>query len=56
MGDVGLLQYTGKCKPATYRLAVVVQITVDTDAVMAKGSYLYDLCRIYDFLLKTVVF
>ena len=27
-----------------------------SDPVMAKGSYLYDWGRIYDFFLKTVVF
>ena len=31
IGDVVLIQYTGKCRPATYRLGVVVDVEVDGD-------------------------
>ena len=52
VGDVVLLQYTGKCKPATYRLAVVVQITVDTDGLVRTVIVEYSLLDEVDPLEK----
>ena len=31
IGDVVLIQYVGKCRPAAYRLGVVIEIEVDDD-------------------------
>ena len=34
IGDVVLIQYEGKCKPATYRLGIVIGVEVDADGLV----------------------
>ena len=43
VGDVVLIQYTGKCRPATYRLGVVVAVEVDGDGLVRTVSVEYSL-------------
>ena len=43
VGDVVLIQYTGKCKPATYRLGVVIEVEVDDDGLVRTVSVEYSL-------------
>ena len=43
IGDVVLIQYTGKCRPATYRLGVVVDVEVDGDGLVRTVSVEYSL-------------
>ena len=43
VGDVVLLQYEGKCRPATYSLAVVVDVEVDGDGLVRTVSVEYSL-------------
>ena len=47
-GDMVLISYVGKCRPATYRLGVVVSVVVDEDklvrTVKVEYSILSDLC------------
>ena len=43
VGDVVLIQYTGKCRPATYRLGVVIEVEVDDDGLVRTVSVEYSL-------------
>ena len=43
VGDVVLVQYEGKCRPATYRLAVVIEVEVDADGLVRTVSVEYSL-------------
>ena len=43
VGDVVLLQYEGKCRPATYRLAVVVDVEVAGDGLVRTVTVEYSL-------------
>ena len=43
IGDVVLLQYEGKCRPATYRLAVVVEVELDSDKLVRTVTVQYSL-------------
>ena len=43
VGDVVLLQYEGKCRPATYRLAVVVSVEVASDGLVRTVTVEYSL-------------
>ena len=43
VGDVVLVQYEGKCRPATYRLAVVIDVEVDADGLVRTVSVEYSL-------------
>ena len=43
VGDVVLIQYVGKCRPATYRLGVVVGVEVDADGLVRTVTVEYSL-------------
>ena len=43
VGDVVLLSYVGKCRPATYRLGVVVSVVVDDDQLVRTVTVEYSL-------------
>ena len=43
IGDVVLIQYMGKCRPATYRLGVVIEVEVDDDGLVRTVSVEYSL-------------
>ena len=43
VGDVVLLSYVGKCRPATYRLGVVVAVVVDDDHLVRTVTVEYSL-------------
>ena len=43
IGDVVLIQYKGKCRPATYRLGVVIEVEVDDDGLVRTVSVEYSL-------------
>ena len=50
VGDVVLVQYEGKCRPATYRLAVVIDVEVDADGLVRTVSVEYSLLSELPFL------
>ena len=43
VGDVVLIQYVGKCRPATYRLGVVIEVEVDADGLVRTVTVEYSL-------------
>ena len=43
IGDVVLIQYVGKCRPAAYRLGVVIDIEVDSDGLVRTVTVEYSL-------------
>ena len=58
VGDVVLIQYEGKCKPATYRLGIVTDLEVDPDGlvrtVVVEYSLLSELSEADRFSYKGV--
>ena len=43
IGDVVLIQYVGKCRPATYRLGVVIEVEVEADGLVRTVTVEYSL-------------
>ena len=43
IGDVVLINYVGKCRPASYRLSVVVSVVVDDDKLVRTVTVEYSL-------------